>query len=134
MLVHQAFRFELDPSDHARSTLASHNGAARFAYNWAPATVIERLAVRREWNAVKDEVAPWWATNSREAYNSGLDALARGLDAWSTSRRERPGAAHDFGTRPDAVSAYRPSCPRRSGCPSSPGQLLSRNSACSPTK
>jgi len=32
-------------------------------------------------------VAPWWAGNSKEPYNSGLGALARALDAWSKSRR-----------------------------------------------
>ncbi len=32
MLVHQAFRFELDPNNRARSALSSHAGAARFAY------------------------------------------------------------------------------------------------------
>jgi putative transposase len=36
-------------------------------------------ALRREWNRAKDEVAPWWRENSKEAYSSGLDALAR---AW----------------------------------------------------
>lgn len=123
MLAHQAFRFELDPNDVARSALASHAGAARFAYNWALALVVERMAarrvlttlaqrqgarrgeaeawaaevagpvpwnlpaLRREWNRAKHEMAPWWAQNSKEAYNSGLDALARGLDAWSKSRR-----------------------------------------------
>lgn len=47
MLVHQAIRFELDPSDYLGSALASHVGAARFAYNWGLALVIERLAARR---------------------------------------------------------------------------------------
>jgi putative transposase len=42
--------------------------------------------LRREWNRAKDEVAPWWAENSKEAYNSGLDALARALKNWSDSR------------------------------------------------
>ncbi|MGH9011239.1 MAG: IS607 family element RNA-guided endonuclease TnpB [Acidimicrobiia bacterium] len=36
-------------------------------------------ALRREWNRAKDEVAPWWRENSKEAYSSGLDALARAL-------------------------------------------------------
>jgi len=137
MLVHQAFRFELDPNDHARSALASHAGAARYAYNWGRAMVIERRdayralsvlalrqgasaeqtkawagelsasrahwglpALRREWNAAKAEVAPWWAENSKEAYNSGLDALARGLDAWDRSRRgQRKGARVGFPRR-----------------------------------
>ncbi|MGH9125610.1 MAG: IS607 family element RNA-guided endonuclease TnpB [Acidimicrobiales bacterium] len=123
MLVHQAFRFELDPNNQARSALASHAGAARFAYNWGLATVVDALAahqalsalalrqgataaeakvwaddvagpvpwslaaLRRCWNSAKAEVAPWWAQNSKEAYSSGLDALARALDGWSKWRR-----------------------------------------------
>ncbi|MGH2708348.1 MAG: IS607 family element RNA-guided endonuclease TnpB, partial [Actinomycetota bacterium] len=43
-------------------------------------------ALRREWNAAKAEVAPWWAANSKEAYSSGLDALARALGAFTNSR------------------------------------------------
>ena len=42
--------------------------------------------LRREWNRAKHQVAPWWAENSKEAYNSGLDALARALKNWSYSR------------------------------------------------
>jgi len=45
-------------------------------------------ALRREWNRAKAEVAPWWAENSKEAYSSGLDALARVLSATVS---ERPG-------------------------------------------
>ncbi len=136
MLVHQAYRFELDPNNHARQALASHAGAARFAYNWGRATVIERMnarsvftglamrqgasaadaeawatetvgpvpwslpALRREWNQAKADVAPWWAENSKEAYNSGLDALARALDGWSKSRwGRRKGARVGFPRR-----------------------------------
>jgi hypothetical protein len=44
-------------------------------------------ALRRAWNQAKQSVAPWWADNSKESYNSGLDALARGPDAWAKSRR-----------------------------------------------
>ena len=42
-------------------------------------------ALRRWWNASKEVLAPWWAQNSKEAYNSGLDALARGLQQYSAS-------------------------------------------------
>jgi putative transposase len=134
MLVHQAYRFELDPNNLARSALASHAGAARFAYNWGLATVIGRLdagralsilalrqgasaaeanswanellgplpwslpALRKAWNQAKEGVAPWWAQNSKEAYNSGLDALARALKAFfdsrSGKRRRRVGFPH----------------------------------------
>ena len=118
----QAFRFELDPNNEARSALASHAGAARFAFNWGLAFIKNRLdarrvlealavrqgastaeaavwaaglagpvpwslpALRREWNQAKDQVAPWWATNSKEAYNAGLDALARSLKSFFDAR------------------------------------------------
>jgi putative transposase len=32
---------------------------------------------------------PWWAENSKEAYSSGLDGLARALKNWSDSRSGR---------------------------------------------
>ncbi len=85
--------------------LASHVGASRFAFNWGLALVKDRLdaqaggaevevpwslpALRREWNRSKAEVAPWWAQNSKEAYNSGFDALARGLRSFSDSKAGR---------------------------------------------
>lgn len=34
----------------------------------------------------KDEVAPWWAKNSKEAYDSGLDGLARALQSLFSAR------------------------------------------------
>jgi IS605 OrfB family transposase len=34
-------------------------------------------------------VPPWWAENSKEAYSSGLDALAQALKNWSDSRSGR---------------------------------------------
>lgn len=118
----QAFRFELDPGNEVRSALASHAGAARFAFNWGLGLINDRLearrvlealavrqgastagavvwaagvagpvpwslpALRREWNQAKDQVAPWWAVNSKEAYNAGLDALARALKGFFDSR------------------------------------------------
>lgn len=42
-------------------------------------------ALRREWNAGKTSVAPWWAECSKEAYNTGLDACARALKNWRDS-------------------------------------------------
>ena len=102
MQVLQAYRFALDPSPRAASALASHVGARRFAYNWGLAVVKERLdarrcgepvevpwslpALRREWNRAKEEAAPWWRENSKEAYSAGLDGLARALRAFSASK------------------------------------------------
>lgn len=43
MLVHQAYRFELDLANAARAALASHCGAGRFAYNFGLALVTAKL-------------------------------------------------------------------------------------------
>jgi putative transposase len=103
--VLQAYQFALDPTPRQDGSLASHTGAARFAYNWGLELVTTRLEQRKtdpsvqvpwtlaelrwEWNRAKHDVAPWWAENSKEAYNSGLDALARALRNWSDSRNGR---------------------------------------------
>jgi putative transposase len=108
----QAYQFALDPTPSQLRALSSHAGAARFAHNHMLALVkavmdqraAERSygmseaeltpplgwslpALRKVWNQRKPGYAPWWGQNSKEAYNTGLDALARGLDAWSKSRR-----------------------------------------------
>jgi putative transposase len=105
MEVTQAYRFALDPTPAQERKLASHAGAARFAYNFGLALVKHRLdrrghgedvevpwtlpALRREWNAGKDEIAPWWVENSKEAASSGLANLAAGLKAFSDSKHGR---------------------------------------------
>ncbi|MGS2616764.1 IS607 family element RNA-guided endonuclease TnpB [Micromonospora sp. LZ34] len=107
----QAYRFALDLTPSQERAVLAHAGAARVAYNWALAWVkavmdqraAERSygvpdelltaavswslpALRKAWNAAKAEVAPWWAECSKEAFNTGLDALARGLKNWADSR------------------------------------------------
>jgi putative transposase len=83
--VIQAYRYALDPTPGQRRALASHCGAARVAYNRGLDLVTTRLdqpqadptiqvpwtlpELRREWNQAKDEFAPWWAENSKEAYS-----------------------------------------------------------------
>src|SRR5215469_9107427 len=94
--VVQAYRFALDPAPAQERSLWSHAGAARFARNHMLALVkavldqraAERAygisdagltpamgwslpALRRAWNARKATAAPWWAENSKEAYNTG---------------------------------------------------------------
>ncbi len=102
LLVHQAYRFALDPAPRQRRALSSATGGSRFAYNWGLALVKQRLdaraagqdvqvpwtlpALRREWNQAKEQEAPWWRENSKEAYSSGLDGLARALGNFSASR------------------------------------------------
>lgn len=107
----QAYRFALDLTPNQERDLLAHAGAARVAHNWALAKVkavmdqrtAERSygvpdelltpslswslpALRKAWNAAKAGTAPWWAEVSKEAFNTGLDALARGLKNWADSR------------------------------------------------
>jgi putative transposase len=104
-MVMQAYKFALDATPRQQGSLASHTGAARFAYNWGLDLVTTRLDHRKtdpsvrvpwtlrelrwEWNRAKPQVAAWWQQNSKEAYNSGLDALARALKNWNDSRSGR---------------------------------------------
>jgi IS605 OrfB family transposase len=108
----QAYRFALDLTAGQERDVLAHAGAARVAHNWALAKVkavmdqraAERsygvpdeqltpslswslAGLRKAWNAAKPDVAPWWSEVSKEAFNTGLDALARGLKNWADSRK-----------------------------------------------
>ena len=88
----QAYRFALDPTLTQERALRSHAGAARVAFNWGLARVkavtAQRAAeatygltgdeltpsiswslysLRKDWNAAKGTVAPWWAECSKAA-------------------------------------------------------------------
>ena len=102
---YMAVKVRLDPTPKQERLMASHAGAARFAYNAGLAHVKEALengeptdwshyALLRWWNANKDELAAnqttgvvWWGQNSKEAYSGGLRSLAQGFSNWSKSRK-----------------------------------------------
>ena len=100
----EAVKIALDPSLAQERLLASHAGAARFAFNAGLAHVKAGLdagekpewhffSIVNWWNASKNELAvdadgkPWWSENSKEAYCSGLRSLASALSNWSKSRK-----------------------------------------------
>ena len=124
MKLHQAFRFELDPWDRARSALASHAGAARFAYNWGLATVIGQLQAHRAlvglalrqgaragqaaaWAAEVTGPVPWSLLALRRRWNqekaevapwwaeNSKEAYSSGLDA--AGERAGRGEVHGYG-------------------------------------
>ncbi|WP_203921541.1 IS607 family element RNA-guided endonuclease TnpB [Rugosimonospora africana] len=132
----QAYRFALDLTAGQERDVLAHAGAARLAHNWALARVkavmdqraAERTygvpdgqltelvswslpALRKAWNAVKADVAPWWAQCSKEAFNTGLDTLARALKNWADSRsgkrRGRPAGFPRFKSRRRGVASVR---------------------------
>lgn len=118
----RAYRLALDPTPAQEQMLRSHCGAQRFAYNWGlrrvkanldqrsaersygmpeelltPSADWSAYGLRKAWNQVKDDVAPWWTENSKEAYSSGLANLATALSNWSrSSRAERRGPTMRF--------------------------------------
>jgi putative transposase len=100
-----ATKFEVEwPTDGAGAGLVrAHFGARRKAFNWGLARVKADLdakaadpehesvgwdlgSLRKAWNRAKDDVAPWWAENSKECYSAGLADLAQALSNWSASR------------------------------------------------
>jgi IS605 OrfB family transposase len=117
-----AYRYALDPTPAQERALRSHAGAARVAFNWGLARVKANLdqreaersygiadadltpsvswslySLRKDWNAAKPQVAPWWRECSKEAFNTGLDQLARALKNWGDSRKgKRKGKAAGF--------------------------------------
>ena len=118
----QEYRFALDPTPAQDRLLRSHCGAARVAFNWGlayvKAVIGQREAeatygiskedltptiswtlysLRKDWNTAKGDVAPWWGECSKEAFNTGLDGLARSLKNWGDSRTgKRKGAPAGF--------------------------------------
>ena len=106
----QAYRFALDPTPAQARVLASHCGAARKAFNEGLAQVKRCLdqreaersygvpdaqltevpwtlpALRRWWNASKDDDGAVVGGELQGGLQHRLDALARGLKAWSDSR------------------------------------------------
>jgi hypothetical protein len=119
----QAYRFALDPSPSQVRALESHVGAARFAFNHmldavkknldqrtaersygiseaelTPAQGWSLAKLRRTWNRRKDDVAPWWQENSKEAYKADW---MRSLAHWLTGVLLEPASepAHQSGSR-----------------------------------
>jgi putative transposase len=43
-------------------------------------------SLRKAWNQIKAEVAPWWEDNSKECYSSGIADLATALSNWKASK------------------------------------------------
>ena len=102
---YEAVKVRLDPTPRQERLMASHAGAARFAYNAGLAHVKEAIgggesadwshySLRRWWNENKDTLAinqttgeVWWSQNSKEAYSMALRDLAQGLSNWAKSRK-----------------------------------------------
>lgn len=117
--VVRAYRYALDLTDAQEASLRSHCGAQRFAYNWAlgaikanwaqraaertygvpeadltPRIDTSAYGLRRRFNELKDEIAPWWRENSKEAYSAGIANVAAALRTWDRRREGRRTRSH----------------------------------------
>ena len=112
MSVIRAYKYALDPTPTQVDVLQSHVGASRFAYNFllaeVKATIDQRkaeasygiceegltpfiptshYALRKYWNTKKEEVAPWWDENSKEAYSDGAKRLSVSMSNFLASNK-----------------------------------------------
>lgn len=84
-MIHQAYRYELNPNDVQHTKLAQHAGTARFVYNWGLAARIKRFdenegkdkfiscfSQLKEWTKFKNEHVPWAKTVSRRVVEGAL--------------------------------------------------------------
>ena len=100
----------LEPSPEQVASFRRDCGARRFAYNWAVTTISESFeagketgdydsavwsaySLRKRWNRAKNDIAPWWAENSKESYAGGIADAVTGLKNWhdsKTGKRQGP--------------------------------------------
>lgn len=90
----ETIKVRLDPSPIEERQMNSHVGGARFAYNHmlglingGVVTELSHYSLRKYWNTIKDEVAPWWAENSKEVYSNSLANLATAYKNFFNSRK-----------------------------------------------
>lgn len=107
MIVHQAFRYELDPTVMQRAVLGRHCGAARWAWNWALARRIEQFKTNegkarftnaieqhRQINAIKDDPETCWL---REVSKCAPQEALRNLDRAFKNMRDAKKAGRKVG-------------------------------------
>ena len=100
-------QYALNPTTEQEEKLKSHSGAVRFAYNWLLNEVLNNwakvknsetneylntssYALRNHLNAHKEEVAPWWKENSKEAFATGANNLSLALKGYYNKRTGLP--------------------------------------------
>jgi putative transposase len=112
--VTRAVVFTLDPSPAQERMLRNYLGAARFGFNWALGQVKDNLAVRaaerdagvvedkltpalswskyslrKQFNTVKADVAPWAGEVAKYCFDAGINQAADALKNWSDARHGR---------------------------------------------
>jgi helix-turn-helix protein len=107
----KGWKVRLMPTPGQVARFKRDDGARRFAGNWAvqeirralmlgpeggpyDSAVWSHYELRKRWNRVEPEVAPWWAECSKEAYSNGIADAVNALKNWHASKtggRQGPG-------------------------------------------
>ncbi len=100
MLVHRAYRYELDPHNHQRTSLHRHAGVARFAYNWGldqriqlfktnqgKARFTDAMRQHKLLNSLKKTQYPWMYEVSKCAPQEALRDLHRAFQNHHRGRK-----------------------------------------------
>lgn len=99
----KGFNVVLVPGPEQAVKFRRDDGARRFACNWAVAEIRQSFghgretgghdpdvwshySLRKRWNSVKAEVAPWWPECSKEAYSAGIADAVTALGNWHASK------------------------------------------------
>ena len=90
MLVHKAYKYELDPNNSQRSSLQRHAGVARFTYNWGleqrikifkkkqgKARFTDAMKQHKLLNSLKKTQFPWMYQSSKCAPQEALRDLGK---------------------------------------------------------
>lgn len=112
--IHQAYRYEVDPTPDQANLLLRHVDGARFCYNTLLGLVtanwdenrnrtdageevpkedylgVRQLDLQRLWYEKRDELAPWWHENGSSAYNYAHVHLARAFANWKKGTARFP--------------------------------------------
>jgi len=89
-----SFQLTLNPNREQEQQFYSHLGAVRYTYNWTVALIqrnweqikqeleageqqteylpLQHTPLLKLWNASKEEHAPWWSKNAKQAYDWGI--------------------------------------------------------------
>lgn len=106
-------QYATDPSPTQLDQLSSHAGAVRYAYNYGLNKILTNwknvregtetdyinssaYSLRKLFNQEKQEIAPWWAENNKEAYNTGFSNLERALKNYYAKRSQIPRFKNKF--------------------------------------
>jgi len=101
MLVHKAYRYEIDPNNSQRSTLHRHAGIARFVFNWGlehrislfkqnqgESRFTDAMKQHKLLNSLKRSQFPWMYECSKCAPQEALRNLHRAFQNFHRGRKK----------------------------------------------